>query len=538
MKNSKFLNVFQNPRKYNKSVMLYKCPYDNNKCGNVLSFPCVCKIHNVIMCPDCRMKHEIECKFKQMVRLEDYIVQIQIFAKETEKLIIEKQSALKEEFKLNNNEIGELESERVNKKKDLDEKLANYERKIEEERGKMEGEIAEKKDKLIRKKREIINKNLFLKESEVALRESNKTIRINKNNKNYLEVFSELQYYATIMKNFHKPSDLYQRHSENMTEIKSPRRKAKTSFIFNITPDRFILSDIQGTTYFNENINNMYPFKDVMKNTQLKYFSSIRLDTNIFICGGQIESASSTQELSNKTYQIKCHPSALNVRQYTQSVQHLPDMLYPKIFNAIVASLKVVYILGGCRYKEGEFSIVKDCEAYMSEEGRWVPLPPLNKHKQALGCCILEDKIIYAFGGMSNNGSEEHEIETLAITRRIATWKYIKTNDCRLLVPDMKAFPISKSSIILFGGVLPGNTLIYSLIDNKIIQQKDTLIDTFRGKTSTFADGKIYIPGFASTQITQLYAYNIKNGKWTTPISHQRIKSRNYVAQHAISNIL
>jgi len=44
--------------------------------------------------------------------------------------------------------------------------------------------------------------------------------------------------------------------------------------------------------------------------------------------------------------------------------------------------------------------MVRSCEKYLINEDKWVALPDLNEFKFSTSICLLDNRFLYAFGGI------------------------------------------------------------------------------------------------------------------------------------------
>ena len=342
--------------------------------------------------------------------------------------------------------------------------------------------------------------------------------------KNNLEAFNQLQIYEYLKE--HQKSAI--------EEIDFIIPEVQAPLIFNFTSRKFILSDILGNVYFDKEINTLYPFRECSSSYKLEMFSSVLVEEYIFICGGKRKLRLQPQKcsLSNKAYKIKCHPSAINTRNYQESVESLMDMLSAKIHHGIVASSTQVYIIGGATVADQEQIMSKSCEMYDWETGFWGRIPDLNSPKTQMGCCIFKGIYIYIYSGRQLGGFPVDEIEKLNITRQNARWQIIKGKQFKQLVPQMQAIPLpnSRNKILLFGGISSFRTYTYDVDSRRLEIRRGNIKDSIREKMLRVVDERIYIPSFSTVETTRLCIYNIRFDQWEIPIiNEEKILLSNYL---------
>lgn len=110
-----------------------------------------------------------------------------------------------------------------------------------------------------------------------------------------------------------------------------------------------------------------------------------------------------------------------------------------------------IYAVGG--YINGK--LTTKCEKYSVLGNCWSPLPELNEPKASSSACLMNDRYLYCFGGLSRNMQGQaflnNAIETIDLKSDFAKWEKLN-----LSLPihgcDIGCVPIKSDEILVFGG--------------------------------------------------------------------------------------
>jgi N-acetylneuraminic acid mutarotase len=110
-----------------------------------------------------------------------------------------------------------------------------------------------------------------------------------------------------------------------------------------------------------------------------------------------------------------------------------------------------IFVTGG--YINGKLS--QRCERYSIQTDTWSALPDLNEAKASSSLCLLNDRYLYCFGGLSRNTQGQayltNTIEMLDLLQPNPQWVKLPSS-----IPfsgcDIGCVPISRDSILVFGG--------------------------------------------------------------------------------------
>ena len=110
-----------------------------------------------------------------------------------------------------------------------------------------------------------------------------------------------------------------------------------------------------------------------------------------------------------------------------------------------------IIVTGG--YINGKLST--KCERYNVATNTWSPLPDLNEAKASSSLCLMNDRFLYCFGGLSRNTQGQafltNSIEVLDLHSHMPRWERLSMN-LPITGCDIGCVPVNKDQILVFGG--------------------------------------------------------------------------------------
>ena len=150
-------------------------------------------------------------------------------------------------------------------------------------------------------------------------------------------------------------------------------------------------------------------------------------------------------------------------------------MKYPSTGSALAnINDNWIYTIGGFGILENnqpEPDYFKVCFKYSIKDDKWSTIPSLNIERAGPSLCIMNDHMIFAYGGSSNNMGNE-PIEMLDVLDECNGWKLINIpNTMKGYLCDSLFAPLSNTEIIIMGGIddipeTPEKTWVYSIMNN------------------------------------------------------------------------
>ena len=198
-------------------------------------------------------------------------------------------------------------------------------------------------------------------------------------------------------------------------------------------------------------------------------------------------------------------------------VNKLANMNLPRAEHTIESIAdKYLYVLGGANSS----GIIASCEEYEIEADKWREMAPLNEKKKWVSVCSFDDKYLYTFGGyLTSKGDTSSLIECLDTSSHTA-WTIVSISregnqfmECYLL----GAVAISKTSILLFGGIVKGKEvdqcMRFEIEEKKLIKDKALLCcDSFSRTQAGFKDNSFVVVG---SREGGLHIYDKGTQKWS-----------------------
>lgn len=110
-----------------------------------------------------------------------------------------------------------------------------------------------------------------------------------------------------------------------------------------------------------------------------------------------------------------------------------------------------IYAVGG--YIHGK--LTNKCEKYSVMTNSWTQIPDLTEAKASSSVCLMNDRYLYCFGGLSRNLQGQaflnNAIETIDLKSDFANWEKLN-----LSLPihgcDIGCVPLKSNEILVFGG--------------------------------------------------------------------------------------
>ena len=110
-----------------------------------------------------------------------------------------------------------------------------------------------------------------------------------------------------------------------------------------------------------------------------------------------------------------------------------------------------IIVAGG--YINGK--LTDKCEMYSIKDNKWYPLPEMTETKASGSLCILNDRYLICFGGLSRNANNQafltNSIEILDLESVGNKW--VK---CETTLPisgcDIGCIPVRHNELLIFGG--------------------------------------------------------------------------------------
>ena len=123
--------------------------------------------------------------------------------------------------------------------------------------------------------------------------------------------------------------------------------------------------------------------------------------------------------------------SAFNVTDSGVAQQNLAPMLESRAsFGCLYVprASPLIIVAGG--YINGKLST--KCEAFNVNTNTWQMLPELNEAKASSSLCLMNDRFLYCFGGLSRNAQGQaflsNSVEVIDITNPSARWEKLNIN--------------------------------------------------------------------------------------------------------------
>lgn len=144
--------------------------------------------------------------------------------------------------------------------------------------------------------------------------------------------------------------------------------------------------------------------------------------TRVYVIGGAKDSKS---KVTSNTV------SAFNVTDSGVAQQNLAPMLESRAsFGCLYVprASPLIIVAGG--YINGKLST--KCEAFNVNTNTWQMLPELNEAKASSSLCLMNDRFLYCFGGLSRNAQGQaflsNSVEVIDITNPSARWEKLNIN--------------------------------------------------------------------------------------------------------------
>ena len=149
------------------------------------------------------------------------------------------------------------------------------------------------------------------------------------------------------------------------------------------------------------------------------------------------------------------------------------------------------------------------------QEDKWYKIAALNKAKEDVAACILDQKSLYAFGGYIN-GDVLNDIEHYNITQN--KWTLLNVQNNHFIRRLAFCHPISASEILVAGGNVDYNERKESYIFNTANNTMRATGDLPEGLRFTNCQAVIQGSNFYAVSYfpdQQVMNYNKANGKWS-----------------------
>eukprot|EP00826_Nyctotherus_ovalis_P063311 TRINITY_DN9275_c0_g1_i11.p1 TRINITY_DN9275_c0_g1~~TRINITY_DN9275_c0_g1_i11.p1 ORF type:complete len:680 (+),score=171.51 TRINITY_DN9275_c0_g1_i11:175-2214(+) len=216
------------------------------------------------------------------------------------------------------------------------------------------------------------------------------------------------------------------------------------------------------------------------KYTQYIYFSSEQLGGMKELCGFDLFSKKVVNfhieiPWENRIIQLagrvfitggyKNGNSLSDVSEFFESTKTLisrASMNNPRHTHSLVRVRKNSFAaIGGYTYGQ-----MRECEQYDITENAWRQLPPLNEAKQLTGCLMIQDKILYCFGGKKADGACK-TLEELVLGQ--PQWRIVELVENQAIDGWCPAlYQVSRTEIIIFRGRNMTDVYLFDTISKKI----------------------------------------------------------------------
>ncbi len=112
-------------------------------------------------------------------------------------------------------------------------------------------------------------------------------------------------------------------------------------------------------------------------------------------------------------------------------VQRLASMRHAR-YNSVTITTnggRYIYAIGGKTFENDSERVVKYVEKYDVARNCWTSVPNLEAARSGAGVAIMDDRFIYAYGGISENGAPCNSIEVLDTFDCCEGWKTVEQSD-------------------------------------------------------------------------------------------------------------
>lgn len=116
-------------------------------------------------------------------------------------------------------------------------------------------------------------------------------------------------------------------------------------------------------------------------------------------------------------------------------------MLSARSMHSLVYADGIVYAIAGCSEFD-ESSSLRSCEYYNISQNNWFEMPPCHFKSSGSGLAMMNNSVIYKFGGKDGPVKAVNEIERYLIKKRV--WEKVDFNLNLSYIRTLPFFPIAK----------------------------------------------------------------------------------------------
>lgn len=203
----------------------------------------------------------------------------------------------------------------------------------------------------------------------------------------------------------------------------------------------------------------------------------VQIGSRVFISGGTKPGINTVSEFIDK-----------GESSYTTVTKQ--PMKFVKFWHTVLAITNDTFVAIGGIYGN---TLLQCCEEYSIAKNEWSLLPPLNRAKARTGLTLLNDKLLYAVGGIA----ADNEIEILDMHQKKA-WTKVTLVSNELYFHDCpEAIVMSKNEILILSGHGENEAGIFNTETNVAKKWAVSMLPEWYAYNSKLVIGnKVYVFGY------------------------------------------
>ena len=224
-----------------------------------------------------------------------------------------------------------------------------------------------------------------------------------------------------------------------------------------------------------------------------------------------INSRSESISYLNKIYITGGIPASDEVYELDVATELLTakeKMLTKKFWHGLCIAANDIYSIGG-QSNANQLNFFSDCQKYSITANKWTGLPDLLTPRDACAVFSLNEKEVYAFGGLSYTGNLD-SIERINV-HAPTKWEYICVSNIISGRYHLQAIQIGVWDVMVFGGNVK-NTYRLSLDKNICMPCEMLPIEGGFSFTAPMYDGECIYAVYFNKNV---HSYSINSKKWS-----------------------